>query len=156
MTPTRLLATLAADGFTVRLEGNALKIAPASRLPASMLPHLHTHKPALVALIRLRDYELWTHSNKVDGRHARYLRQLHAYAQHISGEWLRLDGTALRRMDYDPAAGRIEAERMLSSGEIDMEIFNGLIMFAAQAEAQAEEAASGAPMAHAAQTAVAA
>lgn len=51
MTPTALLASLRASGFTLRPEGGLLLVSPASRLTGDQRAALIAHKPALLALL---------------------------------------------------------------------------------------------------------
>jgi len=50
----RIMETLAQLGVTLRAKGDRLRLEPASKIPADMLPRIRKAKPEILAVLRNR------------------------------------------------------------------------------------------------------
>lgn len=95
MLVSQLLANLTARGAELSANGDKLRVRGDELITDDDRAAIRANKPALIAIIRMRDYEAWTRANKVDSRHAAHLKHLHAYAEYLGGEYLTLNGEPL-------------------------------------------------------------
>ncbi len=138
MNSTPLLESLTARGILLSVEGAALFAEPSSELTDDDRAAIRANKPQLAALVALRAAVT---ARLTDSGHIAVDRELSALwraaKEMFPGDVVTITGDVIpRKMDagaaYDPAAAKVEAERLFTSGEITLAQRNGLLAFAEQ------------------------
>lgn len=142
-----LLRKMEAAGFTFIAEGDSLKWpGPADILTDTDRAAIRANKPALLAIVKLREAAA---ARVTASGHIACDRELSALwraaIEACAPDAVDICGNVTARSfdagaAYDPAAARVEAERLFAAGLVSLEQFNNLIGYADAADRAATQA----------------
>lgn len=141
MTAPELLREIELRGVVARVEAGALKLRPAAALDARVLAEIRIAKPAIIALLRKREYSQRSAASLFDeaaAPDAPELVQL-APASGASAKHRQSSATAARRAArvfdagaaYDATEAAAEAWRQFRAGEVTPDQREQLLAYAA-------------------------